>query len=164
MVVQGRVDAAPIATGMPQLRKAHATVPGGLRIIPLGRHGHRRVPGQGNGRSLYGRPEKNSKRKPFVKGDITVRRVRFLSQRRDPQCHPMRTPMRMAKAIFTTNWGQLQKDYPPLRGLKKSRHCAFEQSDPVSSGRSQVLQGSRHLWRRPHEKRHDAHEIGKVAA
>ncbi len=80
MVVQGRVDAAPIATGMPQMRKAHATVPGGLRIIPVGP----RAPTNSWAREWpvsIRSQAKNSKRKPFVKGDITVRRVRFLSER-----------------------------------------------------------------------------------
>ena len=65
MVVRGRVDAAPIATGMPALRKAHATVPGGLRIIPIGPKGTDEFLGSGMA-GLYTVKQKNSKRKPFV--------------------------------------------------------------------------------------------------
>ena len=36
MVVEGRADATTVALAMPAMRKAHATVPGGLRIVSLG--------------------------------------------------------------------------------------------------------------------------------
>ena len=36
MVVEGRADAATVSLTMPAMRKAHATVPGGLRILSLG--------------------------------------------------------------------------------------------------------------------------------
>ncbi len=35
-VTEGRADAAPIAMGIPLLRRAHAGIPGGVRVIALG--------------------------------------------------------------------------------------------------------------------------------
>ena len=115
MVVQGRVDAAPIATGMPQLRKAHATVPGGLRIIPVGPQGTDEFMGKGMA-GLYTVKEKNSKRKPFVKGDITI--AAFDSYLNAGTQVSDEDAYQMAKAIYD-NWKQMQKDYPPLRGTKQ---------------------------------------------
>lgn len=116
MVVQGRVDAAPIATGMPQLRKAHATVPGGLRIIPLGPKGTDEFLGKGMA-GLYTVKQKHSKRKPFVKGDITI--AAFDSYLNAGTQVSDEDAYRMAKAVYD-NWKQLQKDYPPLRGTPQN--------------------------------------------
>lgn len=116
MVVQGRVDAAPIATGMPQMRKAHATVPGGLRIIPLGANGNDEFLSKGMA-GLYSTKQKNSKRKPFVKGDITV--AAFDTYLNAGSEVSNEDAYAMAKALHS-NWKQLQKDYPPLRGVKQS--------------------------------------------
>ena len=113
MVTQGRVDAAPIATGMPQLRKAHATVPGGLRIIPLGPLGTDEFLGKGMA-GLYSVKQKNSKRKPFVKSDITI--AAFDSYLNAGSKVSNEDAYAMAKALHTS-WKQLQKDYPPLRGV-----------------------------------------------
>lgn len=116
MVVQGRVDAAPIATGMPALRKAHATVPGGLRIIPIGPKGTDEFLGKGMA-GLYTTTQKNSKRKPFVKGDITI--AAFDSYLNAGTQVSNEDAYQMAKATYD-NWKQMQKDYPPLRGTKQS--------------------------------------------
>jgi TRAP transporter TAXI family solute receptor len=112
MVVRGRVDAAPIATGMPQLRKAHATVPGGLRIIPIGPLGTDAFLSKGMA-GLYTVKQKNSKRKPFIKGDITI--AAFDSYLNSGTQVSDEDAYKMAKAVYE-NWKQLQKDYPPLRG------------------------------------------------
>ena len=112
MVVQGRVDAAPIATGMPQLRKAHATVPGGLRIVPL----NPKITGEYLGKrmaGLYTVKQKHSKRKPFVKGNITI--AAFDSYLNAGTQVSDEDAYKMAKAVYE-NWKQMQKDYPPLRG------------------------------------------------
>ncbi len=115
MVVQGRVDAAPIATGMPQMRKAHATVPNGLRILSLGPKGDDEFMAKGMS-GLYTLVEKPSKRKPFVRQETKIAAFdSFLnagSQVSDEDAY------KMAKVIYD-NWKQLQKDYPPLRGTQQ---------------------------------------------
>ena len=130
MVVQDRVDAAPIATGMPQLRKAHATVPGGLRIIPVGPMGTDEFMGKGMA-GLYTVAEKNSKRKPFVKSDIRVPAfdsyLNAGTQVSDEDAYAM------AKAVYE-NWGAMQKDYPPLRGQQKSAIAPSNNPIPYHPG------------------------------
>ena len=130
MVVQGRVDAAPIATGMPQMRKAHATVPGGLRIIPLGPNGTDEFLGKGMA-GLYTTKQKNSKRKPFVKGDITV--AAFDSYLNAGSNVSNEDAYAMAKTLYS-NWKQLQKDYPPLRGVKQSAIAPSNNPIPYHPG------------------------------
>lgn len=130
MVVQGRVDAAPIATGMPQLRKAHATVPGGLRIIPIGPKGTDEFLGKGMA-GLYTVKQSHSKRKPFVKGDITI--AAFDSYLNAGTQVSDEDAYKMAKALYD-NWKQLQKDYPPLRGTKQSRIAPANNPIPYHPG------------------------------
>ena len=130
MVVQGRVDAAPIATGMPALRKAHATVPGGLRIIPIGPKGTDEFLGKGMA-GLYTTQEKNSKRKPFVKGDITI--AAFDSYLNAGTQVSNEDAYQMAKAVYD-NWKQLQKDYPPLRGTKQNAIAPANNPIPYHPG------------------------------
>lgn len=130
MVVQDRVDAAPIATGMPQMRKAHATVPGGLRIIPLGPNGNDAFMSKGMA-GLYTTKQKNSKRKPFVKSDITV--AAFDSYLNAGSEVSNEDAYAMAKTLHT-NWKQLQKDYPPLRGVKQSAIAPSNNPIPYHPG------------------------------
>ena len=116
MVVQGRVDAAPIATGMPALRKAHATVPGGLRILPIGPKGTDEFLQKGMA-GLYSLLEKPSKRKPFVRGETKI--TAFDTYLNAGTGVSDEDAYRMAKAIYE-NWKQMQKDYPPLRGTRQA--------------------------------------------
>ena len=116
MVVQGRVDAAPIATGMPALRKAHATVPGGLRLIPIGPKGTDEFLGKGMA-GLYSLVEQPTKRKPFVRGATKI--AAFDSYLNAGTRVGNEDAYNMAKAIYE-NWKQMQKDYAPLRGTKQS--------------------------------------------
>ena len=116
MVVQGRVDAAPIATGMPALRKAHATVPGGLRILAVGPKGTDEFLEAGMA-GLYTITEKPNNRKPFVRGETKI--AAFDSYLNAGTQVSDEDAYRMAKAIYE-NWKQMQKDYPPLRGTRQA--------------------------------------------
>lgn len=130
MVVQGRVDAAPIATGMPAMRKAHATVPGGLRIIPIGPKGTDEFLGKGMA-GLYTVKEKNSKRKPFVRDNITI--AAFDSYLNAGTQVSDEDAYQMAKAAYD-NWKQMQKDYPPLRGTKQNAIAPSNNPIPYHPG------------------------------
>lgn len=112
MVVQGRVDAAPVATGMPAMRKAHASVPGGLRIIALGPKASDEYMNNGMPGS-YTLLARNSKRTPFIREDTRI--AAFDSYLNAGSNVGDEDAYRMAKALYE-NWEQLQQDYPPLRG------------------------------------------------
>tara|TARA_R110000787_G_scaffold36987_5_gene94252 strand:+ start:1637 stop:2632 length:996 start_codon:yes stop_codon:yes gene_type:complete len=112
LVVQDRVDAAPIATGMPALREAHASVPGGLRIIPVGDLATDEFMNKGMA-GLYTTVENTSDRKPFVRGETKI--AAFDSYINSGTSVTDEDAYKLAKTIHT-NWAQMQKDYPPLRG------------------------------------------------
>ena len=114
MVVEGRVDASPIGLGMPQVRKAHATVPGGIRFIGLGPKATDEfimnyAPG------AYGYVGKPAKNRPYITKPI--------------RCLAFDTYLDVGPAVsddlaykitklLHRDWKKIQKDYPPTRGVK----------------------------------------------
>jgi uncharacterized protein len=116
MVVEGRADAATAALTMPAMRKANATVPGGLRILTLGDKATDAFMGEGMA-GLYTMDVKPSKRLPFVRQDTKI--AAFDTYLNVGTAVDDETAYAMAKAMHT-NWKQLQKDYGPLRGTKQN--------------------------------------------
>lgn len=116
MVVEGRADAAPVALAMPAMRKAHASVPGGLRIIALGDQASDSMMNKGiaGSRTFMAKP---NKRRPFVVGATKVTAfdtyINAGSSVSDADAY------KLAQALHQ-NWKDLQKAYPPLRGVKAS--------------------------------------------
>ncbi|MFK7964055.1 MAG: TAXI family TRAP transporter solute-binding subunit [Burkholderiaceae bacterium] len=129
-VAEGRVDAAPIATGVPALKKSHAAVPGGLRILPLGdavaeSEFTKRLPGVG----FWAHPP--MKTRPYVDGKTKVALYSaFLnasSSLTDDDAY------KLAKTLHE-NWEQLRKDYPPLRGVKQAELAPATNTVPYHPG------------------------------
>ena len=114
MVVEGRADATTVALTMPQMRKAHASVPGGLRVLSLGSLGTDAFMEAGMA-GLYTKTMKPAKRIPFVRAETRIAAfdtyLNAGSQVSDEDAY------NMAKALHQ-NWKKLQKDIPPLRGVK----------------------------------------------
>ena len=115
MVVEDRADAATVALAMPAMRKTHASVPGGLRIIPLGPKASdeflgNMMPG------LYSIKVSTSKLFPFVRGkDVTI--GAFDTYLNAGKTVTDEDAYMLAKTLHT-NWTALQKDYAPLRSTK----------------------------------------------
>jgi TRAP transporter TAXI family solute receptor len=116
MVVEGRADAATVALTMPAMRKAHATVPGGLRILSLGSKANDQFMNDGMS-GLYTMNVKPSNVLPFVREPTTI--AAFDSYLNAGTTVDDATAYAMAKALHE-NWAQLQKDYAPLRGTKQT--------------------------------------------
>jgi TRAP transporter TAXI family solute receptor len=116
MVVEGRADAATVALNMPAMRKAHATVPGGLRILSLGPKANDKFMNDGMS-GLYTMHVEPSKRLPFVRQPTLI--AGFDTYLNAGTTVDDATAYAMAKAIYD-NWQQMQKDYAPLRGTKQS--------------------------------------------
>jgi len=70
MVVEGRADAAVVGMGMPQVRKAHATTPGGIRFLPLGSRGTAEFILSEPGMSPH--KAKPAKRYPYVDRELNL--------------------------------------------------------------------------------------------
>jgi TRAP transporter TAXI family solute receptor len=116
MVVEGRADAAPVAIAMPAMRKAHATVPGGLRIISLGKAATDAMMNKGiaGSRTFMSKP---SKRRPFVVGNTMV--AAFDTYINAGSTVSDADAYKLTKTIYQ-NWKAMQKAYPPLRGVKQA--------------------------------------------
>ncbi len=130
LVVQGRADAAPVAIGMPAVRKANASIPGGIRILSLGSKATdsfmaKNSPGS---RTYKTTP---SKRRPFIKKALTISAFdAYLNagkQVSDDDAYAI------AKTLHQ-NWKALQKAYGPLRGVKQSEIAPATNFHPYHPG------------------------------
>lgn len=117
MITEGRVDTATVAVPMPQMRKAHASTPGGMFVVPLGDKANdemlnKMMPG------LYTYRIKPSKRLAMVDKEKTIAAFDTylnISGKVSPEDGYL-----LAKTLHS-NWKQLQKDYPPLRGVAQDQ-------------------------------------------
>jgi TRAP transporter TAXI family solute receptor len=130
MVVEGRADAATVALAMPAMRKAHASVPGGLRIVSLGPKATDDFMAAGIA-GLYTLTAKPSKRAPFVKGPTKI--AGFDSYLNAGPSVTDNDAYMLAKTLHT-NWKKLQKDYPPLRGTPQSGLAPSLNAMPYHTG------------------------------
>ena len=129
-VVEGRAIAATAALTMPALRKAHASVPGGLRVLGLGPMANDEFMAKGMA-GLYTMTIKPSKRLPFVKGDTLIAGFdSYLNA--GPQVDEA-DAYALAKALHS-NWKKLQKDYPPLRGTAQNALAPANNAMPYHPG------------------------------
>ncbi len=146
-VVEGRADAAPIALGIPLLRKAHASVPGGIRIIALGKQGSTEFLNSRVGGTLA-LVTKPSKRNVGVEKPTQVAAFNtFLnvgSQVTDDEAY------KLAKTLHQ-NWKSLQKDYPPLRGVPANGLAAAVNPHPYHPGAIRYYKEAG-LWSAANEK------------
>ncbi|MCC2096372.1 MAG: TAXI family TRAP transporter solute-binding subunit [Hyphomicrobiales bacterium] len=113
MVQEGRADATNVALGMPQVRKMHASIPGGIRVIPVGRNGTdefigKEMPGMS---ILTVGPGKT---RPFIKAPMKIATFdAYINIGKGVSAEDVYI---LTKTLHT-NWKKLQKDYPPLRGV-----------------------------------------------
>ena len=112
MVVEGRADATTVALAMPAMRKTHATVPGGLRILGLGKLANDEMLAKGIA-GLYSMNVKPTKRYPFVREPLTI--AAFDTYLNAGSQVDAEDAYMLVKSLHT-NWKKLQKDYAPLRG------------------------------------------------
>jgi TRAP transporter TAXI family solute receptor len=129
-VVEGRADASAVALGMPAVRKAHALVPGGIRILPLGSVGTdsylgREVPGA---RGLLQQP---SRLRPFLK---VPTRVAAYDAYLNAGKQVSRDDAYKIIRVLHTRWVAMQKVYGPLRALNKDNIVPPTNPHPYHDG------------------------------
>lgn len=113
LVVEDRADAATVAATMPAMKKAHATVPGGLRIVALGPKATDEFMAEGMS-GLYTMTAKPSTLLPFIKGETLIAAFdSYLNAGPEVSDEDAYT---LAKTLHS-NWKALQKDYAPLRNV-----------------------------------------------
>ena len=150
-VVEGRADAAALAPGMPAVRKAHATVPGGIRFIPLGAGGTdeflaREVPGA---KSLIAKP---GKRMPFIK--VPTRLAAFDAYLNAGKQVSTDDAYKIIKVLHT-RWKTMQKAYGPLRPLHMDKIAPATNPHPYHPGVIKYLK-EKGLWSAANEKQQKA--------
>lgn len=146
MVTEGRAASTTVAVPMPQMRKAHASAPGGMFVVPLGPKGTdeflgKLMPG------LYTMTIKPSKRLPMV--DKAKKIAAFdtylnISGKVSPEDAYL-----LAKSLHT-QWKQLQKDYPPLRGVAQDKLAPSNNVAPFHPGAEKYYKEVK-LWTDKHE-------------
>ncbi len=129
-VVEGRADAATVALAMPAMRKAHATVPGGLRIVSLGPKATDAFMAEGMA-GLYTLKVGPSKRFPFVRQDTLI--AGFDSYLNASPKVGDDDAYLLAKTLHI-NWQKLQKDYAPLRGTPQAALAPAGNAMPYHPG------------------------------
>lgn len=150
-VVQGRADAAPVATSMPVLTESHAAVPGGLRIVANGAAASdafyaAKVPGT---RTTVARP---SERQPFVIGETPIVAYDTLLVTSAEQSED--DIYRLVKAMHE-NWAQLQEDYGPMRSVSAEGFAMVDPTVPYHAGAVRYFKEAG-LWTPEHEMRQAA--------
>jgi len=130
MIVQGRADAAPAAYSMPAVRKAHATVPGGIAFLRLGGGGNdafmaKNAPGS---RTIVVTP---NKRRPMFKTDTLI--AAFDTFFNAGKQVSNEDAYRFTKTLYE-NWKAVNKDYPPTRSVKQSALAPASNMHPYHDG------------------------------
>jgi TRAP transporter TAXI family solute receptor len=115
-IIEDRADAATAALGMPQLVKAHASTPGGMRVLPLGPKGTDEFVGS-RMRGLRTMTIEPVKRLPMIDEPKLI--GAFDSYINAGTTVTDADAYLITKAVHTS-WTKMQKDYAPLRGLKAS--------------------------------------------
>ena len=146
MVVEGRADATTVALAMPAMRKTHATVPGGLRVLGLGKMANDEMLAKGIA-GLYSMKVEPSKRYPFVREALTIAAfdtyLNAGSQVGDDDAY-------MLVKSLHTNWKKLQKDYAPLRGTPIDGLAPANTSMPYHPGAIKYYKEAG-LWTAEHD-------------
>ena len=148
MVVEGRADAAPVALAMPAMRKAHATVPGGVGIVALGGQASDALMADGmpGSRTLTVQP---SKRLPFV--TAATRIAAFDTYLNAGTTVSDEDAYLLAKTVHE-NWAAMQKDYAPLRGVKAEWLAPADNPMPYHPGAVRYYKEAG-LWTEANDKR-----------
>ena len=130
MVIEGRVDAAPVAMTMPAMRKAHSTVPGGLRMVALGSMASdmQMAKGMPGSRTFMAKP---NKRFGHIRGVTQI--AAFDTFLNAGSSIDNEDAFKITKAIHE-NWKKLQKDYAPIRGTPQSGMSTPTNPMPYNAG------------------------------
>lgn len=145
-VVEGRTDAAPVATSMPALTEAHNAVSGGLRIIANGElavegfYGSQ-LPGT---REFVQEPREAS---PFVIGATPIVAYDTLVV---TSVAMSEDDVYLLTKTMHENWADLQQDYPPIRSVSAENFALVNTTVPYHPGAIRYFREVG-LWTEAHE-------------
>lgn len=149
-VVEGRADAAPVATTMPVLIESNAATPGGLRVVANGSQGDAAffaslVPGV---RPSVASP---SERAPFVIGETLI--VSYASLLVGSASLSDADAYQLTKTIYD-NWTGLQSSTGPLRSVSQAQLAPEAPTVPYHSGAIRFFKEVG-LWTDAHQANQD---------
>ncbi|MCA2011561.1 TAXI family TRAP transporter solute-binding subunit [Cereibacter sphaeroides] len=145
-IVEGRADAAPVATSMPVLAETQASIPGGLRIVANGSAAEEgffasRVPGVG---MMTAQP---NERTPFVMGETPITVYDTLLVADDSLSDD--DAYQLTRTLYE-HWADLQQDVGPLRSVPQAELALPAPSVPYHPGAIRFYQEVG-LWTEAHE-------------
>jgi hypothetical protein len=156
LVVQGRAIASPVAYSMPAVRKAHATTPGGIRILPLGNLGTDAFldSGVSGTATMIATP---GKRRPFFKQPTKI--AAFQSFLNAGSAVSADDAYLLVKTLHQ-NWKAMQKAYGPLRGVKQNKIAPSTNPIPYHAGAVRYFKEIG-IWTAANDKRQAEVTVGK---
>lgn len=132
-LVDGRAQAANTLLGIPALREAHATIPGGIRVLPLGPEEHRVT-------DTPGFDAYTLEPGPAMAGILEPTRVARMDVYLNSSVHvPAEVAYQMLRAIHQ-HWPELRDTLPAFRSLAADEIAPTNIVHPYQDGARRYLQ------------------------
>lgn len=129
-VVEGRADAAPVATNMPVLVETYQSAPGGLRIVANGANATNEFYSSRVSGTRVATVEPNE-RTPFIVGETEILSYdTYLVASADMSEDDAYL---LTKTVYE-NWEQMQNDYAPFRSVALEELAAAQSDVPYHPG------------------------------
>lgn len=147
-VTEDKVVAAPLLLGIPLLREADAAIPGGIRVLAFG-------PNDAKLDELRGITTMILKpAKPLVGVKEPTKVARFDVYLNTGSDISADTVYKVVKTVYE-NWGAMQKQMPPLRGIKPDDLVPVRMSHPFHEGAVRYFREAG-IWSDAHKAQQDA--------
>ncbi len=147
-LVEGRVAAASTLLGIPAFREANATVPGGLRILPLG-------PNEQALTSMPGFDAFEVQPGPANPGVLEPTRVARMDIYLNSSVNVSADDVYAVLTAIHGNWAELQKSLPAFRSVAASEIAPVNIGHPWHEGAVRYFRNAG-LWTEAHEQRQQA--------
>lgn len=151
-VVDGSVDAAPSAVGIPALREADAAISGGIRFINLG-------PNHDALHALPGIGAMTLKPGPAFAGVKEPTTVSRFDAYLNTGVHLSAEDVYTVTKTLMNQWPKIQEALPALRGIRVSDLAPVSISHPYHEGAIRAFKEAG-MWTPEHQKRQDQLKAG----
>ncbi len=147
-LVEGRVVAASTLLGIPAFREANATVPGGLRVLPLG-------PNEAALTSMPGFDAVELQPGPTATGIVEPTRVARMDIYLNSSVNVSADDVHAVIAAIHRNWSELQEALPAFRSVPANAVAPVNIGHPWHDGAVRYFREAG-LWTEAHEQRQQA--------
>lgn len=143
-LVEGRVVAAGTLLGIPALREAHATVPGGLRVLSLGAD-------EAALTAMPGFDAIDVEPGPTVPGIVETTRIARMDVYLNTSVHVTEDDVYRVVRTFHRGWAQLQAGLPAFRSVRADELAPLNIGHPYHEGAIRYYREIG-LWTEAHER------------